>query len=36
VREKKPEEARHVLEQLRDQFPDNPLFPRELARLPLA
>lgn len=33
VREKKPEEARRMLEQLRLQFPGNPLFPRELARL---
>jgi hypothetical protein len=33
VREKKPEEARRLLEQLRDQFPANPLFLRELARL---
>ncbi len=33
VREKKPEGARRMLEQLREQFPGNPLFPRELARL---
>ncbi len=33
VREKRPEDARRVLEQLRSEFPGNPLFPRELARL---
>ncbi len=33
VREKRPAEARRVLEQLRSDFPGNPLFPRELARL---
>ncbi len=33
VRDKKPEQARQVLEQLRGEFPANPLFSRELARL---
>ncbi len=33
VREKKSQEARRILEQLREQFPGNSLFPRELARL---
>ncbi len=33
VREKKPAEARAILEHLRSEFPGNPLFPRELARL---
>ncbi len=33
VREKKPEEARRILAQLQTDFPGNPLFRRELARL---
>ncbi len=33
VREKKPEDARRILAQLETEFPDNPLFRRELARL---
>jgi len=33
IREKNPSRARQLLTELRDEFPDNPLFPRELARL---
>ena len=33
VREKNPARARQLLTQLRDEFPGNPLFTRELARL---
>jgi hypothetical protein len=33
VREKDPEHARQILTSLRDEFPGNPLFAREIARL---
>ena len=33
IREKNPTRARHLLTELRDEFPGNPLFARELARL---
>jgi hypothetical protein len=33
IREKNPTRARQLLTQLRDEFPGNPLFSRELARL---
>jgi hypothetical protein len=33
IREKNPARARELLTQLRDEFPGNPLFKRELMRL---